>query len=125
MERRGRINIGIYDSEVRVIFTDSMYNSVMRIFKRGGYREQLANTTEENVGSGYFLSDDGDIGHYIILLPIEMDHFLMVHESIHAAVEILHHHEIKFDVTNHDSLTYLSSYISDNVYKMYKKKKRI
>ena len=120
-ESRSKIQIPIYDSEILLILTDDVFKSAKRIYKASGDSELLALLTKENCGSAQFIYDDDNIGYYHLILPRVKDIFLITHEALHATFIILHHHEVIYDVNNHDAFTYLDGFLNDTIYKRIEK----
>lgn len=113
-ESRSKIKIPIYDSEIILILTDDVFASTKKVMKKNGQVDP--NFTREKCASAYTLYDDSDIGYYTIILPRKLDMFLLIHESQHTGNIILDHHEVIYDINNHDAFTYLVSFIGEHIY---------
>jgi len=113
MERKSKVKVDVYDSEITLIVTDDVYKSYVRVCKKEGWSHE--DTTESNVGAGYFLWDDENIGYYYLILPKSIDLSLHPHEVLHCTFIILHHHDVIYDPHNHEAFTYLMGYVMQSV----------
>lgn len=111
--KRMRIKVPVYDSEIDLIITNDISKTYRNLCKRV---EWLKGQEDDDQGSAYFLYHDSDVGNYYMLLTPEVDIFLISHEVLHATFIILEHHDVKFDKDSHEAFTYLHGHLMEVVY---------
>lgn len=106
----GKINLAIYEAKVRVYFSLEKYLKDFPHRKNKDYSHTNAFATTEAIGP-------------CVVYIREPSPSLVMHESIHAAWDILDHVGVNVDYDNQEALTYMAEYIFTETLKLWSKRK--
>jgi hypothetical protein len=115
-ESRFTIKIPVYDSDIHVVVTSDVHKSYTKLCKKLNWLNLLEDIEESSQDSACFVYGDEEVGDYYIILPYDVDIFVLSHEILHATFIILDDHNILYDKKNHEAFTYLHGHIMETVY---------
>lgn len=112
MVKRIIIDIPIYRNKVFLYVGDTIEELKSKIISDYNYSVDI--DTFDGLVFTLNQLDTGVLNDIMLLVnPVPLD--TVHHECIHIAWNLLDYHGIKIDLNNHESLTYLSAYIFENI----------
>lgn len=116
--KTSKIEVPIWGAEIKLVITSDPTSYKHRI---GGKEEREYDGDNDDIAEAWFLHDDPDTKNYILILEHNADGHLVVHESIHAALMILDTCGQNYSSKNDEALTYLASFIYEQIVKRLKR----
>ncbi len=106
-ENKYQIPINTWDSTVNLIITENISKSKIKLGKR--LKLEKEELEEDEDAAAWFITDSLNYGNYYIICPLDIEDYILVHETAHASFKILEDHGVYSSADNDEAFTHLQA----------------